>query len=119
MLPEFRQVFASPPIFESIETVVAATSLYNPPTLVVHYLGNIITQFLCVAGVNMLASCTTALSVTIILNLRKFTSIVFSFWYFRHPATLSFVIGVLFVFAGGKFPGPRFKSLHSRLINYH
>lgn len=58
------------------------------------------TQLVCVCGVNQLASTTTALSVSIVLNLRKFTSLVISFVIFGHKIDAGVMTGAVFVFMG-------------------
>lgn len=61
---------------------------------------NVFTQLICVAGVNQLASASTALSVSIVLNLRKFTSLVLSFVIFGHKLHVGLAVGAILVFVG-------------------
>lgn len=91
---------ASPPFFADDSVSIFGKIGYNPPSLLVHLLLNMITQLVCVSGVNQLASTSTALSVSIVLNLRKFTSLILSFVLFGHPIDTGIVIGGLCVFLG-------------------
>lgn len=72
----------------------------NPPSLLVHLFLNVTTQLVCVCGVNQLASSTSALSVSVVLNLRKFTSLVISFVIFGHRIDAGVVMGAVLVFVG-------------------
>ena len=96
---ELQGLLDSEPLF-SEDTVLAALSPINPPTLLVYLFLNVFTQFLCVSGVNQLASSTTALSVSIVLNLRKFISLVLSYCVFGHRLDLGMVTGATLVFIG-------------------
>ncbi len=59
---------------------------------------NGITQYFCVRGVNMLAGNTSALTVTIILNLRKFTSLIISMIMFGNELSAGAICGTTLVF---------------------
>ena len=61
---------------------------------------NILTQFLCVVGVNQMAVVSSALSVTVVLNLRKFTSLVLSYGLFGHMLDVGMALGSALVFGG-------------------
>lgn len=77
-----------------------AAVLDRIPNLV-PFLGlNILTQFLCVVGVNQMAVVSSALSVTVVLNLRKFTSLVLSYGIFGHMLDAGMAIGSVLVFGG-------------------
>lgn len=62
--------------------------------------GNVTTQFLCISSVYTLTTETSALTVTLVLTLRKFTSLILSIWYFNNPFTFGHWIGTVLVFAG-------------------
>ncbi|XP_069172513.1 UDP-xylose and UDP-N-acetylglucosamine transporter isoform X3 [Procambarus clarkii] len=62
--------------------------------------GNVLTQYLCVSSVFKLTSECTALTVALVLTLRKFLSLVFSILYFQNPFTLQHWLGTLLVFGG-------------------
>ena len=65
------------------------------------YLGcNTATQFICISAVYRLTSECVSLTVTLVVTLRKFLSLLFSIWYFDNPFTLLHWLGTVMVFAG-------------------
>ncbi|XP_042878767.1 UDP-xylose and UDP-N-acetylglucosamine transporter-like [Penaeus japonicus] len=70
------------------------------PRLWLYLVGNVLTQYLCVSSVFKLGSEATSLTVTLVLTLRKFMSLVFSIIYFQNPFTINHWIGTFLVFAG-------------------
>lgn len=97
---QFKLLAASPPIFSEASLTTFGSGLFNPPSLLVHLFLNMFTQLICVSGVNQLASTSTALSVSIVLNLRKFTSLILSYLLFGHPIDTGIIVGGLCVFVG-------------------
>jgi UAA transporter family len=61
---------------------------------------NVITQYLCVRGVNRLTAISTALSIAIILNIRKFVSLALSVAVFGNKLATGVKIGALLVAVG-------------------
>lgn len=61
---------------------------------------NALTQYVCVRGVNKLAGHSSALTVVIILNIRKFVSLVLSSVLFGNTLDFQGMIGAAFVFIG-------------------
>jgi len=61
---------------------------------------NVLTQYVCVSGVHRLNSIATALTLNLVLNLRKFTSLVISVWFFDNDFHIGMAIGGLLVFSG-------------------
>ena len=61
---------------------------------------NVLTQYLCVRGVNRLSAISTALTITIILNIRKFTSLALSVAVFGNKLAFGVKIGTVMVAAG-------------------
>ncbi|ESO99426.1 hypothetical protein LOTGIDRAFT_231075 [Lottia gigantea] len=59
-----------------------------------------LTQYLCISSVFVLTTELTSLKVTLIVTLRKFTSILISIWYFNNPFTIYHWVGSLLVFIG-------------------
>lgn len=55
---------------------------------------------MCVSSVFTLTTECTSLTVTLILTLRKFYSLLFSIFYFSNPFTLYHWIGTVLVFVG-------------------
>ncbi|XP_033613541.1 UDP-xylose and UDP-N-acetylglucosamine transporter isoform X1 [Fukomys damarensis] len=70
------------------------------PIMWFYLLVNVITQYVCVRGVFMLTTECASLTVTLVVTLRKFVSLIFSILYFQNPFTLWHWLGTLFVFIG-------------------
>ncbi|XP_059141633.1 nucleotide sugar transporter SLC35B4-like [Physella acuta] len=61
---------------------------------------NTISQFICIKSVFILTTECSSLTVTLVVTLRKFVSLVFSIWYFKNPFTLTHWAGATLVFLG-------------------
>ncbi|XP_048357939.1 UDP-xylose and UDP-N-acetylglucosamine transporter [Sphaerodactylus townsendi] len=72
----------------------------NLPILWFYLIMNIITQYICIRGVFILTTECTSLTVTLVVTLRKFVSLIFSILYFSNPFTTWHWIGTLLVFVG-------------------
>ncbi|XP_015282116.1 PREDICTED: UDP-xylose and UDP-N-acetylglucosamine transporter [Gekko japonicus] len=72
----------------------------NLPIMWFYLIMNVITQYVCIRGVFILTTECTSLTVTLVVTLRKFVSLIFSILYFRNPFTTWHWIGTLFVFVG-------------------
>ncbi|XP_016998984.2 UDP-xylose and UDP-N-acetylglucosamine transporter [Drosophila takahashii] len=70
------------------------------PLILVYLLGNVLAQHLCISSVYTLTTECSSLTVTLILTLRKFISLVFSIIYFRNPFTVHHWLGTVLVFVG-------------------
>lgn len=70
------------------------------PKLWAYLIGNIVTQYLCIRSVYILTSECTSLTVTLVVTLRKFASLMFSIFYFNNPFTPLHWLGTVFVFSG-------------------
>jgi hypothetical protein len=57
-------------------------------------------RWICLQGVAMLTSHTSALTCTFALTLRKFLSLLLSIWYFQNPFTNNHWLGAALVFTG-------------------
>ena len=75
-------------------------SLFNMPRLWLYLCINMITQYSCIMSVMILMSECTSLTVTLVLTIRKFISLVFSIFYFKNPFTLVHWSATLLVFTG-------------------
>ena len=78
---------------------------------------NALTQFVCISGVNMLASRTSALGVSIVLNLRKLVSLILSICIFGTSLPMGVVAGAVLVFGSAGlwgWEGQRQKRTQSR-----
>ncbi|KAK9379033.1 UAA transporter [Kockiozyma suomiensis] len=72
---------------------------YAPQQLVYLFL-NAVTQYLCVRGVNNLAGNATAVTVTIVLNVRKCVSLLLSIYLFGNKLPFGTCVGAALVFGG-------------------
>lgn len=70
------------------------------PSMLMYLLGNVITQYLCISSVFVLTTECASLTVTLVVTLRKFLSLLFSIWYFQNPFTLMHWFGTILVFGG-------------------
>lgn len=61
---------------------------------------NIITQYICVSGVQKLSSLCSSVTLNLILNIRKFISLLISVIFFDNPFSLWSWFGSVFVFLG-------------------
>ncbi|XP_048466266.1 UDP-xylose and UDP-N-acetylglucosamine transporter isoform X2 [Rhincodon typus] len=61
---------------------------------------NVLTQYICIRGVFILTTECTSLTVTLVVTLRKFISLIFSIVYFKNPFTFWHWIGTVVVFIG-------------------
>ncbi|KAJ3499314.1 hypothetical protein NLG97_g430 [Lecanicillium saksenae] len=71
------------------------------PSQLANVAANILTQYACIRGVNLLAAASSALTVTIVLNIRKLVSLLLSIWLFGNSLAVGTVVGALLVFGGG------------------
>lgn len=103
-LPAF--VFFTKSIINEVDVFNKAELYHLPvigvsiPYIWIYLAANVFTQFVCIKSVYTLASEMSALTVTVLLTLRKFTSLVISIVYFQNPFTLYHWVGSVFVFAG-------------------
>jgi UDP-xylose/UDP-N-acetylglucosamine transporter B4 len=62
---------------------------------------NVLTQYACIRGVNLLAAASSALTVTIVLNIRKLVSLLLSIWLFGNRLAVGTLLGAVVVFSAG------------------
>jgi dolichyl-phosphate-mannose-protein mannosyltransferase len=86
-----------PPAFNK---ALASTSQH-----VVYLTANALTQLLCITGVNMLSANTSAVTVTIVLNIRKLVSFLLSIWIFGNQMGGLMKVGAAMVFGAGALYG--------------
>jgi len=75
----------------------------NGPPILLPYIFlamNLLTQVVCVSGVNKLTSATSSVSTSVVLTVRKAVSLCLSIWYFGSDWDYSLVFGAVMVFAG-------------------
>lgn len=70
------------------------------PITWMYLIGNILTQYVCISSVYVLTTECSSLTVTLVVTLRKFVSLLFSIVYFQNPFTIYHWIGTLLVFTG-------------------
>lgn len=84
----------------SFHKLLASTSQH-----VIYLLANAITQLLCITGVNILSANTSAVTVTIVLNIRKLVSFMLSIWIFGNQMSGLMKVGAVMVFGAGALYG--------------
>ncbi|KAI1137061.1 UAA transporter family-domain-containing protein [Hypoxylon sp. FL0543] len=96
-----------PPLIEQVNlsTLPAAMRenierIYIPSQLA-YLILNVLTQYACIRGVNLLAAASSALTVTIVLNIRKLVSLLLSIWLFGNRLATGTLIGAIVVFSAG------------------
>lgn len=72
---------------------------------VVYLTANAVTQLLCITGVNILSANTSAVTVTIVLNVRKLVSFLLSIWLFGNQMGGMMKVGAAMVFGAGALYG--------------
>lgn len=80
-------------------SVINLLSLSVPSQLLFLTL-NVVTHFLCIRSVYVLTSEFSSLTVTLVVTLRKFVSLILSIIYFKNPFTTFHWIGTIFIFIG-------------------
>ncbi|XP_067683068.1 UDP-xylose and UDP-N-acetylglucosamine transporter-like [Haliotis asinina] len=70
------------------------------PKMWIYLIFNTLTQYVCIRSVFVLTTECASLTVTLVVTLRKFVSLIFSIMYFKNPFTVSHWIGTLCVFVG-------------------
>ncbi|KAK1253922.1 hypothetical protein MKX07_001999 [Trichoderma sp. CBMAI-0711] len=68
------------------------------PSQLAYLAANVLTQYACIRGVNLLAANASALTVTIILSIRKLVSLLLSIWLFGNTLTASTLVSAAVVF---------------------
>lgn len=76
------------------------TLQFRIPTHIFNLVVNSLTQYACIWGVNLLGARTSALGVTIVLNIRKLVSLFISIWLFGNQLPIGVAAGAAIVFAG-------------------
>lgn len=71
------------------------------PSQVAYLALNVLTQYACIRGVNLLAAASSALTVTIVLNIRKLVSLLLSIWLFGNRLATGTLAGAIVVFSAG------------------
>jgi UDP-xylose/UDP-N-acetylglucosamine transporter B4 len=98
---------AAPPLedYPSLSTTVQrGLEKIRIPSQLFYLVLNVLTQYACIRGVNLLAAASSALTVTIVLNIRKLVSLLLSIWLFGNRLAFGTLTGAAIVFfAGGLY----------------
>ena len=101
-LPGFLMNYSA--ILTSVQEFTASENLnvagFNLPYLWVYISGNLALNMACIKGVYFLLSEWSSLSVTMVLTLRKFLSLLLSIYIFKNPFTSTHWLGTILVFSG-------------------
>jgi UDP-xylose/UDP-N-acetylglucosamine transporter B4 len=95
-------------IFNKSAPVVLWSWIPSIPILWLYLIINVMTQYVCVRSVFILTSEYASLTVTLVITLRKFLSLIFSVLYFQNPFTVYHWAGSLLTFTGSMI----FSGLH-------
>uniref|UniRef100_A0A0N4ZP69 UAA transporter n=1 Tax=Parastrongyloides trichosuri TaxID=131310 RepID=A0A0N4ZP69_PARTI len=91
-------------MFNDISTNASLLSSSEPvfgiPKLWIDLIGACLLQYICITFVYKLNSVTDSLTVTLVVTLRKFLSLLVSIFWFKNPFTSMHWIGALLVFGG-------------------
>ena len=68
--------------------------------MLLYLLANVTTQYVCISSVFVLTTECASLTVTLVITIRKFLSLIFSIIYFKNPFTIYHWIGTALVFGG-------------------
>jgi drug/metabolite transporter (DMT)-like permease len=110
LMEQYRglQSSAAPQIPSSLLSLVpleAQKLVLKTPAALFHLVVNSLTQCLCITGVNLLGSRSSAVTVTIVLNIRKLVSFMLSIWLFGNHLSNLMVVGAVIVFGAGALYG--------------
>lgn len=109
MKNQFLRLASSPPLglpsYEAVGTlppdILERVNGIRIPSQLAYLVINILTQYACIRGVNLLAAASSALTVTIVLNVRKLVSLLLSIWLFGNRLAPGTLFGACIVFGAG------------------
>ncbi|KAI8098384.1 UAA transporter [Gilbertella persicaria] len=104
-LMSISDVFEQVPLMDYVnrtmpQVVLSILQTIYVPKLWAFLFMNMITQYACIAGVNRMTSVATSLTLNLVLNLRKFSSLLFSIVYFENDFGFGAKMGTALVFLG-------------------
>lgn len=99
------QPFQVPPIIAAVLSPTVNKALASTSQHVIYLTANAVTQLLCITGVNILSANTSAVTVTIVLNIRKLVSFLLSIWLFGNQMSGLMKVGAAMVFGAGALYG--------------
>ncbi|KAJ4394262.1 golgi uridine diphosphate-N- acetylglucosamine transporter [Gnomoniopsis smithogilvyi] len=111
MWRQFNKLANSPPLPLPIASMFGVETLSHDlqqsidriyiPSQLFYLVMNVLTQYACIRGVNLLAAASSALTVTIVLNIRKLVSLLLSIWLFGNQLATGTLLGACIVFGAG------------------
>lgn len=84
-----------PPIATSM---LSRIGVLQVPSQLAYLAANVLTQYACIRGVNLLAAASPALTVVVVLNIRKLVSLLLSIWLFGNRLAAGTLLGAVLVF---------------------
>ncbi|KAL5116971.1 Dolichyl-phosphate-mannose--protein mannosyltransferase 4 [Pleosporales sp. CAS-2024a] len=99
------QPFSVPPTIAAQLPSALNKTLASTSQHVIYLTANAVTQLLCITGVNILSANTSAVTVTIVLNIRKLVSFMLSIWIFGNDMGGLMRFGAAMVFGAGALYG--------------
>ncbi|CAB3368640.1 Hypothetical predicted protein [Cloeon dipterum] len=84
----------------ALESPPLVVSWLSVPSALIYLLGYMLTQYVCISSVFLLTTECSSLTVTLVLTIRRFLSLVFSILYFNNSFTQLHWLGAFLVFAG-------------------
>lgn len=103
-LEQSPQMTLSPSLTPYIPSTILDLINLIPRSVYMLFL-NSITQLACITGVNLLGANSSAVTVTIVLNVRKLVSWMLSIWLFGNKLSNLMIIGAVLVFGAGALYG--------------
>ena len=99
LLPTNPSPSSNPSSLPPILTIPSPLNItLHLPKHILTLLLNALTQYACIRGVNLLAARTSALGVSIVLNVRKLVSLFVSIWLFGNRLPVGVMVGAAVVF---------------------
>jgi drug/metabolite transporter (DMT)-like permease len=107
---QYRRLLNSPPLLlspavASLVPLPAQKLLLKLPRSIFNLALNSATQLACITGVNLLGARSSAVTVTIVLNVRKLVSFMLSVWIFGNTLSTRMILGAVLVFGAGALYG--------------
>jgi drug/metabolite transporter (DMT)-like permease len=107
---QYSRLQVSPPlqIPQALEAVLPSSLrevLKCTSSSLIYLAMNSFTQLACITGVNLLGACASAVTVTIVLNIRKLVSFMLSVWLFGNKLSGLMIVGASLVFGAGALYG--------------
>ncbi|KAK3669480.1 golgi uridine diphosphate-N-acetylglucosamine transporter [Recurvomyces mirabilis] len=98
-------LISSVPFISAANQDIVLSTLESLPSGLLYLLLNTLTQLACISGVNLLSAKSSAVTVTIVLNIRKLVSFIFSTIFFGHALSGKMAVGSAMVFGSGALYG--------------